>query len=333
MEKNLFDFSNMGIDELLKVGQQAQEKAVEIAKENSSNTEQLIELIGRVDDLEEAQSDINTILTDNFKTIFKAIEGLENNDSGKVKYLQINEHEPIKTDAQHANFENLLVSIKSGLNVMLVGEAGSGKTTGAHNVAKLLNMNYASISVGAQTGKHEFFGYKDAHGNFIETDFYTIYKNGGLFLIDELDAGNAGVLTSINSALANGVCSFACGMIEKHEDFICIATANTYGNGATMEFIGRNAIDGATLDRFAVIDWNIDENLEAQISQDSALCKEVQAIRRAIKKLSIKHIVSTRGLLNVERLISNGMTRETAFKIAIWKGLSEENKKQVLNNI
>ena len=329
----MFDFENLGIEELLAVGQAAQEKAVEkareTAQENGSNTEHLIELTARIDDLE----DSNLEYQNSFLDVYKKLQAIENNDNGKVKFLQINDFEPIKTDTQHANFEILLVAIKSGLNVMLVGEAGSGKTTGAHNVAKLLNMNYASISVGAQTGKHEFFGYKDAHGNFIETDFYNIYKNGGVFLIDELDAGNAGVLTSINSVLANSFCSFACGMIEKHENFICIATANTYGNGATMEFVGRNAIDGATLDRFGVIDWNIDEALEAQISQDSALCAEVQKIRRAIKKLSIKHIVSTRGLLNVERLISNGMKKETAFKIAIWKGLSEDNKKQVLNNI
>jgi len=330
---NLFDFSEMGIDELLQVGQQAQAQAIKKAKKAADNTDELIKVIGRVEDLEEAQSDINTILTDNFKTIFKAIEGLETNETGKTKYLQINEYEPIKTDTQHAEFETLLICIKSKINVMLVGEAGSGKTTGAHNVAKLLNMNFASISVGAQTGKHEFFGYKDANGNFIETDLYNSYKNGGVFLIDELDAGNAGVLTSINSALANGSCSFACGMVDKHEDFICIATANTYGNGATLEFIGRNAIDGATLDRFCVINWNIDENLENQITQDSALCKEIQHIRHTIKKLHIKHIVSTRAILNAEKLLICGMDKEKVFSITVWKGLAPESKKQILNNL
>jgi hypothetical protein len=44
--------------------------------------------------------------------------------------------------------------------------------------------------------------------------------------------------------------SFACGMVEKHENFHCITAANTCGNGATLEFIGRNAIDGATMNRF-----------------------------------------------------------------------------------
>ena len=323
-----FDFSNLGIDDLLQIGQQAQEKAVEIAKENGKSKIDLEEIYNRIETLD----DSNANRVEDIYMINAKLLRLENQETA-IKYLQINEQKPINIQGQHANFETLLISIKLGLNVMLVGEAGSGKTTGAHNVATALNMNFASISVGAQTGKHEFFGYKDANGNFVETDFYHAYKNGGVFLIDELDAGNAGVLTSINSALANGVCSFACGMVEKNENFICIATANTYGNGATLEFIGRNAIDGATLDRFTVIDWNIDENLEAQISKDSALCLEVQTIRKAVKKLGLKHIVSTRGLLNVEKLIGAGMERETAFKIAIWKGLSLDAVQQIKNNL
>jgi MoxR-like ATPase len=249
----------------------------------------------------------------------------------KVKYIQINKHEPTKIDTQHENFEDLLICVKNDINVLLVGEAGSG-TTGAHNVAKALDLNYASISVGAQTGKHEFFGFIDANGNFVETEFYKIFKNGGLFLIDELDAGNAGVLTSINSALANGSCAFACGMVEKHENFRIVATANTYGNGATLEFIGSNAIDGATLDRFTVIDWNIDEILELKLCKDTENATKIQRIRRALKSAKVRHIVSTR-IFNSEKLIASGFSEEKAFKLTVWKGLNQDTVNQILRNL
>jgi uncharacterized protein len=72
----------------------------------------------------------------------------------KVKYIQINKHEPTKIDTQHENFEDLLICVKNDINVLLVG-SGKRKTTGAQRCQGILN--YASISVGAQTGKHEFF--------------------------------------------------------------------------------------------------------------------------------------------------------------------------------
>ena len=162
-----FDFSNLGIDDLLQIGQQAQEKAVEIAKENGKSKIDLEEIYNRIETLD----DSNANRVEDIYMINAKLLRLENQETA-IKYLQINEQKPINIQGQHANFETLLISIKLGLNVMLVGEAGSGKTTGAHNVATALNMNFASISVGAQTGKHEFFGYKDANGNFVETDFW-----------------------------------------------------------------------------------------------------------------------------------------------------------------
>lgn len=316
-----FDFKNLGLEELLekqKEVQQATEiaivEAIEQSKKQGANLEVLEELTSKVEYLTKVVNDLR-------------------NQEQKIKKIQINKFEPVQVDNQHENFEKLLISISCGLNVMLVGEAGSGKTSGAHEVAKILEKDFYSISVGAQTGKHEFFGFKNANGDFIETDFYNAYKNGGLFLIDELDAGNAGVLTSINSALANGCCSFACGMVDKHENFICVATANTYGNGATMDFVGRNQLDGATLDRFVFLDWNIDKTFEIDVCQDTKNCLEIQKIRATIKKLNIRHIVSTRAVLNSEKLLAAGMDKETVYKMTVWKGLDENTVNQIKNNL
>jgi hypothetical protein len=96
-------------------------------------------------------------------------------------------------------FRRLVNSVKNDINVLLV-EKREGKTTGAHNVAKALDLNYASISVGAQNRKARVFGFIDANGNFVETEFYKIFKKRWFILNWWTDAGNAG-LTSINSAL------------------------------------------------------------------------------------------------------------------------------------
>ena len=80
----------------------------------------------------------------------------------------------------------------------------------------------------------------------------------------------------LNSALANGSCAFADGMVKRHEDFILIATANTFGNGANAQYVGRNQLDSATLDRFVTIEWGYDEELEMAIASDKEWCETVQ---------------------------------------------------------
>jgi hypothetical protein len=54
------------------------------------------------------------------------------------------------------------------------------ETTERTTLAKALELNYASISVEAQTGKH-VFGFIDANGNFVETEFYKIFKTAVYF--------------------------------------------------------------------------------------------------------------------------------------------------------
>jgi hypothetical protein len=114
-----------------------------------------------------------------------------------VKYIQINKHEPTKIDTQHENFEDLLICVKNDINVLLVEKRR--EDNGAHNVAKALDLNYASISVGAQNRKARVWSLMQTE-TLLKLNFIR-YSKRRFILIDELDAGNAGVLTSINSAL------------------------------------------------------------------------------------------------------------------------------------
>lgn len=225
---------------------------------------------------------------------------------------------------QHENFDKLLKVVQARLNPMLVGQAGSGKTTGAINVAKALGLPFYSKSVSAQTGVHEFFGYQDANGNYVRTLFREAYEFGGVFLLDEIDAGNPNVLASINQALANGVCAFADGMVDKHEDFIVVACANTWGNGANADYVGRNPMDGATKDRFFQILWNYDENMEYQLASNKEWCKKVQAIRKKVEEKKIRKIVSPRLTFEGAKLLEVGMSEADVLQMKVYNGLSEE---------
>jgi len=55
-------------------------------------------------------------------------------------------------------------------------------------------------------------------------------------------------------------------MVERHENFAFMAAGNTTGAGADMKFVGRNQLDGATLDRFVFVFWEYDEDFEVHVA-------------------------------------------------------------------
>lgn len=232
--------------------------------------------------------------------------------------------EPRNVGTQHREFETILQTISAGVNLALVGPAGSGKTTCVHHVAEALSLPFYSKSVSAQTGVHEFFGYQDANGNYVRTLFREAYENGGVFLLDEFDAGNPNVLASMNQATANGSCAFADGMVQKHSDFVVVMAGNTYGHGATSEYVGRNQIDKATLDRFAFIYFDYDESFELALSTNKDWTKEVQAIRKKVCEKRVKTIVSPRASFDGAKLLAKGMKKELVKQLLIYKGLTQD---------
>ena len=259
-------------------------------------------------------------------------DALEKQAPRRVEFV-INDIPAKVVEKQHRNFEKLLKLSARRFNTMLIGEAGSGKSSAARKVAEVLSLDYGFISVGMTTTKTEFFGYMDAQGRVVETEFRKRFINGGVFLVDEFDAGNPNVSIALNEPLANKRAAFPDGVFEAHPDFICIAAANTYGNGATAEFTGRNALDKATLDRFTFLDWNIDSDFEKSLVDNHAWLGKVVAIRNAFKELNIKQPVSTRAAIQGAVLLADGFNEAETMEMTIFKGLNETTKNQVLSRI
>jgi cobaltochelatase CobS len=224
----------------------------------------------------------------------------------------------------HYLFKTVIQCIAAKTPVALVGPAGSFKTSTVQKAAEVLQTPFYSKSVSVQTGTHEFFGYMDATGNYIPTLFREAYENGGVFLLDEFDAGNPNVLAALNQATANGHCPFPDKMVEKHEDFVIFMAGNTYGTGATMEYVGRNKIDAATLDRFVFMQFPYDEKLEMAIAKDSDWCKRVQAYRHKAEEKKVKCIISPRATFYGERLLAAGIDWRQVEEMIIFKGLNQQ---------
>jgi MoxR-like ATPase len=234
----------------------------------------------------------------------------------------------IKVEGQHKQFGTLLRILSARLNAILIGPAGSGKTTAAEKVAETLALKYYSMSVGAQTTKFEFFGYMDANGKYVRTLFREAFENGGIFLIDEMDAGNANVIVSINQALANCVCAFPDGMIKKHPDFVVLASANTWGSGASREYVGRNQLDAATKDRFIPIVWEYDTDLEDSMTPNKEWLAEVRRVRKAVEQHKIRQVISPRASIYGSKLLDAGMDWDEVRKMVLLKDMNES---EILN--
>jgi hypothetical protein len=240
----------------------------------------------------------------------------------------------VTTTRQHAKFTQLLTLITNGVHTMLYGEAGSGKSTSASKVAEVLGRPFHFLSVGATTTKFEFFGYNDANGKVVETEFRKAFINGGIFLVDEFDSGSANVGIALNEALANRKAAFPDGIYDAHPNFVCLAAGNTSGNGATTEFRGRNAMDKATLDRFFMLEWNIDESFETDLASNKQWASKVQSIRKAFKDMGIKQPCTPRATFDGQKLLACGMSQDDVLRGTIFKGaLSEDTINQVLNRI
>lgn len=245
----------------------------------------------------------------------------------RVAEIKIGEAPPIKVDRAHRMLEPVLTTVVAGATPMLVGPAGSGKTTLAEQVAKLMQLSfYMEARV---TSEYKLLGFVDANGKVARTQFREAYENGGVFLFDEMDASDPDALTAFNAALSNGMCAFPDKLVKRHKDFYAIAACNTFGRGADREYVGRNQLDAATLDRFVVLEVDYDEQLEVELCGNAEWAQRVQQVRRALAVEKVRHIVSPRASIMGARMLAAGMSREVVEEACIWKGLDASNRARV----
>lgn len=253
-----------------------------------------------------------------------------------VRPIEIHTENSVKKVAgvQHNQFENLLKIVGTGQAVLLVGPAGTGKSHAAEVVAESLDLAYHAISVGSQTSKSDLVGYMTATGGYVRTQFREAYEHGGLFLLDEADAGNSNVLILLNAALSNGRMAFPDQMVNAHPRFRMVATANTYGNGASRQYVGRNQLDAATLDRFATLAWDIDDKIEESLAGKGKDAKRwltvVRAVRqRVLSELDLRVVISPRATQRGALLLEAGMHFDDVMRIALTGNIPDSSRMDV----
>lgn len=214
------------------------------------------------------------------------------------------------------------------LNIWISGPAASGKTSAAMKVAEALGRPF--YGNGAVTFAEQLFGFIDAQGVYHRTAFRNAYENGGVYVFDDTDGSDANATTAFNMGLENGVCPFPDKMVERHPDCVIIATANTWGNGATADYVGRNRLDGTFLDRFGVkMPWDYDVALECAVSGNADWAHRVIAARNRARAAGLKVLITPRASIAGAALIAQGMSQDKAASYTYLANLTVEQRRMV----
>lgn len=233
----------------------------------------------------------------------------------------------------HEAFEEVISYVAMNEPVMMIGSAGTGKNVIAKQVADALGLNFYFSN--AVTQEYKITGYGDANGEYVKTEFYDAFTKGGIFLLDEVDASCPEALIVLNSAIANRYFDFpVIGRVEAHPDFRVIANANTYGTGASMQYVGRNQLDGATLDRFATVEVDYDKRIEENVCPDKDILDFCRAFRKICDKNGTEFIVSYRAMGRFYKMVNiANLDKVKAMKGCLTKQLEQDTLKMIYNEM
>lgn len=192
------------------------------------------------------------------------------------------------------------------------------------NLAKELNLPYLCISCGIGTSSTEFLGYK--YPNRESTKFAEYYSKPSIILLDEFTALDPSVAQICNAALANDEIETTTGTVYRDPNCIIVATSNTYGGGASRQYVANNQLDASTIDRFVggIIEVEYSEQYESQY--DCEVVEYVHNLRDIIKEYDLRRIAST-------RMIQAGVALKKSY-VKNWKQQLiinwAENEKRIL---
>jgi len=169
------------------------------------------------------------------------------------------------------------------------------------------------------------------------SQFVEFYEEGGVFLLDEIDAADPNVLLVINQALANGHLPvpnrIGNPQAKRHPEFVLIAAANTFGNGANRLYVGRNQLDESTLDRFRIgqVVMDYDQDLEKSLLGDRDLLNWLWNIRARAADCQLRRVVSTRFIAKAATMNAAGWTSEKIIGQLVCGWTQDERSKVGVN--
>jgi hypothetical protein len=250
----------------------------------------------------------------------------------------------------HWQLPQIITWVNADIPVWLWSAAGAGKTFLPRQIGEALNLPYFTFSIDPTTTVGKLLGFKNlTTGEFVQGWLYAPYKDGGVILLDELDTGDPGVLAALNALLANDEYTFPNSeRVKRNANLRIIVGANTKGCGAVAGYTARNRLDAATLDRFAVIEMQYDQELEFAIATGAAkppgkswspgekagptACERwVQWVQSVRKNVGASVLVSPRASINGAKALRAGVPAGEVADALVFRFCTEDTKRNIVS--
>lgn len=217
-------------------------------------------------------------------------------------------------------------------NVFLTGDAGTGKSSIAEACAEALGVPFTSLNCSGGLTEGALVG-RVAPNLTTGEQVYTAgplvraFRDGGLFLLDEMDAADENVLLALNTLADAKAWHTPTGdRVERHPDFYLLAAGNTYGTGASRLYSGRNQLDAAFLNRWLTVSVDYDVELERSLVACRELADKIHAARVTMRQRGMRRWLTTRDLLKADALVGQlGVTVRDAL-LEVTEGWTAEDR-------
>ena len=148
-------------------------------------------------------------------------------------------------DFPHEALPQILDSLQLMQRSWIVGPTGSGKTYAAKQAAAVLGLRCGLFSCNEETMIQELIGHTDANGQSHMGTLLDYFANGGLWIGDEADKLDPGVIGGANAIfnMDDEIDVPGFGTVKRHPDFRLVLTSNSWGNGSHHYKVQEHGLD------------------------------------------------------------------------------------------
>jgi len=198
-------------------------------------------------------------------------------------------------------------SVRSRLNILIVGETGTGKTHSLEYIAYKLRTPYFRANFNGAITPDDLIGQwvpqeageeNGARFRWQEGTLVRFVQDGGLFVADEINFAKPDMLAFLNPLLDYNrylvVYPHHGERINAHEDFVFAATMNP----ASYVYQGARQLNLALQDRFNVqLNYVLGPELLESLVADRKLLEFKEKVDKMIETGEVRGVLSMRGLL------------------------------------
>jgi hypothetical protein len=193
----------------------------------------------------------------------------------------------------------------NGINVLIYGPTGPGKTTSVEAWAAERGLRMATVSGNASMEPSQMTGkyVSDGNGSFawIDGPVTDVVRNGGVLLLDEVNFISPKIYTVLYSLLDGRrmivLLDHHGETIEAHKDLTIFATMNP-------DYIGTTSLNFAFRNRFDIqIPWDYDDKVEEKLVPSKALRVLSKQLRTEAAKGQYETPISTNMLMEFHHFV------------------------------